>query len=331
MEFANAVRPETKVELNSARAEGQSSARAPTSSARSPLTYAVPPTHRLSSQSKSKPPAAKPKTPKPQASAAVPKSTPAATPIVAGVLTPKDNFTGRSTTTFGIGEVVELSFTSKPASTAAALGGLTWIKQTGGGKLKGGATGIDTFTAAKSPGSVALRLQVGPKVGIGPVYKITIVAPNDAYMKQQGSKLRHTKDYCGVGFTGISYFLPKNVSFMNIRTREGSVAGVGTGLYKRYNGRKHDIGIWNTVGGGNSSTGCQENSADNIDTGDDSPFDEGHFLWAIPWEYEDGAGKAQFFFTANHDMSAEKDGKATIQKAHAGPFSKNAADATSTL
>ncbi len=44
-----------------------------------------------------------------------------------GVLTPSDNFAGRSTTRFGIGEVINLSSIVGPSGvTAASLGGLQW-------------------------------------------------------------------------------------------------------------------------------------------------------------------------------------------------------------
>src|SRR3954447_13886961 len=42
-------------------------------------------------------------------------------PTVPPVVTPQDNFSGRSTTDCGVGEFVDLSFTSAPAATAASM------------------------------------------------------------------------------------------------------------------------------------------------------------------------------------------------------------------
>jgi hypothetical protein len=93
----------------------------------------------------------------------------------------------------------------------------------------------------------------------------------------------------------------------------------------------HPVGGWRTVGNGNATTGNPVNTSDTIDSGDDSPpFAIGNFLWAIPHEYQNGAGAAVPYTLANHVMSATAAGAATIQKAGAGPFTKNAADPTST-
>lgn len=250
-----------------------------------------------------------------------------------GVLTARDPFSGRSTTRFGIAEIIDLSFTANPPASAASFGGLQWRVISGGGTLAGGTDGTDTYTAASTPGTVVLRLEVasGPSQGQGHNYTITIVAPSGAHIVQApGTNLRHTQSYAGVGFKGHVYLDPRDVSFMNIEAREGTVAGIGTGFYSYLNGRIHTTGSFFAVGPGNSTTGSQILVIDTIDTGDTSPpFSIGDFRWPIPREYRVNGGIPTQYTVITHHQFADSNGKATIEKGGAGPFSRNANDPTS--
>ena len=248
-----------------------------------------------------------------------------------GVLTARDNFSGRSTTRFGIAEIIDLSFTANPPATAASFGGLKWKIVSGGGTLTGGNDGLGTYTAPGTAATVVLRLEVasGASQGKGQNYTITIVAPSGAHMTRV-SGLRHTNGLAGVGFRGNIFLEPADVSFANLSFTEGSVAGVGSGFYARHNGRIHaTTSSPVTIGSCNVTTGCRVNGTDTVDTGDDGPpFSAGDFLWAIPWRYHVGSSITAFT-TANHHQTADAAGKTTIEKAGAGPFSKNASDPTS--
>jgi hypothetical protein len=100
-------------------------------------------------------------------------------------VTPAVNWTGRQTTQFGLGEVINMSFTS--SKTASDFGGLQWTIVTGGGSLASGPngnSGLDTYTAPCTPGSVKLRLQVasGSAKGKGQDIVVKIIAPSGVHL-----------------------------------------------------------------------------------------------------------------------------------------------------
>jgi hypothetical protein len=241
------------------------------------------------------------------------------------VLTPVDNFTGRSKKKFGVGEEIKLSYVSAPANAAAALGGLRWSIAAGKGTLTPNVPanndGQATFTADKDSGSVRLNLSIAGGANANKVLKkvkITVVKPSGAVMEQEpGTGILHRTGKAGVGFEGRTYLRPKNVSFSNIETREGECTGTGTGHLKYQDGLKHNTGIWLTIGTGNISKGCHENSVDTVDTGDykGPPFAYGTFVWPIPWQYRVGSSAAKTFTTANHEERIYKSGKTKIRKA----------------
>ncbi|MFE9451617.1 glycosyltransferase [Streptomyces sp. NPDC006739] len=255
---------------------------------------------------------------------------------VTPVLTPHDNFTGRSTTRFGIGEIIDLSFRTVPGASAAQLGGLRWSITSGGGTLTGtaGNDGIGVFTAAGTPGSVTLALKVvgGPAAGATAATRtITVVAPSDALMAQKpGTGIKHTTGTWSVGFLGEIFMRPTDVSFAQAVMREGTVAGVGSGYLAGLNGIVHPLGGIVTIGTGDAAKGSKVNGTDTVNSGNlGTPFSAGDFLWAIPWLFGlTGTTPATQFTTANHHMTADSTGRATIEKKGAGPFSRVPADPT---
>jgi hypothetical protein len=162
---------------------------------------------------------------------------------------------------------------------------------------------------------------------------LTVIAPTGAHVTKF-SNLRHTNGRCGVGFQAYIYLEPANVSFANTTFAEGTVAAVASGYYASLNGLPHPpTAIPKPVGNCNTTNGCTllNGAYDTVDTNDGStPFSIGNFLWAIPWNYQVGSAALTQFTTANHSQTTDATGKATIQKAGAGPFSKNANDSTST-
>jgi hypothetical protein len=248
-----------------------------------------------------------------------------------GVLTPRDNFTGRSMTRFGVGEVIDLSFKTSPSTGASSFGGLQWRVVSGGGTLTGGTDGMGTYSAPGSPATVVLRLDVasGPSQGQGQNYTISVIAPSDGHMVKD-SNLRHTMGLAGVGFLGNIFLSPTDVSFANMSFGEGTVNAVASGFYASFNNLPHPEDTFGGLSGCNVTTGCLVNPHDMVDTNDKAgPFSVGDFLWAIPWQYWVGSASRTRFTTANHHQFTDATGKASIEKAGAGPFSKNVSDATS--
>src|SRR5439155_1716619 len=118
--------------------------------------------------------------------------------IFDGVLTPQDNFSGRSTIRFGIAEVIDLSYVAQVS--AAELGGLQWSIVSGGGSLSNAGTdGTATYTAPGSSATVVLRLAIvsGQSQGEEKDYTITIITPSGGLLSKSSS-IRHTQGYISV-------------------------------------------------------------------------------------------------------------------------------------
>jgi hypothetical protein len=72
-----------------------------------------------------------------------------------------DPFAGRSLTKFGVGEELDLGFTTNPARTAASFGGLNWGIKSGPATLVNnpGNGGTARVTMGETAGAVVLELR----------------------------------------------------------------------------------------------------------------------------------------------------------------------------
>lgn len=254
-------------------------------------------------------------------------------------LLPHDNFTGRSTFRFGVGEMIDLSFIASAGETADSLGGLRWFIEQGEGTLTdmGMNDGTAMYAAPANGGPVMLVLKTVAGDNPGAVVTsadITIVEPNDARMIQKpGTDISHVNGTWSCAFLGEVFLLPADVSFTNILMREGTVGAVASGYLGSLTGQIHDASPLCSVGTGDIAQGCKVNILeDQVVTGiltPPPPFADGDFLWAIPWEYSVGNSPLKTFTTAEHHATADADGQATISKKGAGPFSRLASDPTS--
>jgi hypothetical protein len=256
--------------------------------------------------------------------------------VITPVLTPHDNFAGRSNTRAGVGELIDLSFAAVPAASAADFGGLRWFVGSGGGIVTGtgGNDGRGLYTAPSSGGLETLELKVasGPSTGlvVGSC-TITIVEPSDAVMTQRpGSGILHLSGSWSCAFLGEIFLRPTDISFANIQMGEGTASAAASGFLSSLNGMLHSAGPMCTVGPGDILQGCKVNTLDRVITGKlDPPFSDGDFLWSIPWLFAvSGSGPKQFT-TADHRATSDASGQATISKKGAGPFSRSANDPTS--
>jgi hypothetical protein len=254
------------------------------------------------------------------------------------VLTPVDNFTGRSYVRFGIEERIGLSFTASPAITATNTGGLQWKIASGGGRLEAVTTdGTATFFAPEIPGAVTLKLEVqaGPSKGNGLSKNITIVAPSGGYeAKAFGTYIKHNQNTWSVGFLGEIYVLPKDVSFLNLRFVEEDIPAVATGwLYAPLNGVSHyPDPIPRAIGSGNINTGSLVSREDGVWTGILRPnptYGIGDVYWDIPWKYVTSSGNRGLIGIARQHATSDQVGTATIEKVGAGPYSRVPSDPTS--
>lgn len=243
-------------------------------------------------------------------------------------LLPEDDFSGRSNKEFGIGEIIKLKLHAKSKLPSHQLSQLKWRVVDGNGYIYNNENGDAYYAAAmeEETAKLALSYVSGPHEGDCVLdVDIPTVAPIDATMQQQpNTGLRHIKNTFSVGFKGEIFLTPDNVSYANVTFREGTAVGVGKGWLSYLNGEVHPIGSAVTI------TGNKVNGVDTVYTGSrPGPYGVGDFNWPIPWQYRLGTGSWTTFTTANHHQTSNAAGRALIEKKGAGPFTKNAADATS--
>jgi hypothetical protein len=268
--------------------------------------------------------------------------------MLVGTITPDDNFAGRSTRDFGIGESIALGFrdddgTSTPAR-AQQLGGLRWELVSGGGTLAAyNNNGVGTLVAPAARGTVVLRLQrlSGPaNRRTVATYTLNVVPPTDAQIvRDTSAPLYHRQNTCSVGFSGLVRFSPHNVSFRGLIFREGTCQARASGFFRRFDGLVHPNGDPFEIGGGNQQTGCQLSVPDSVRMAPDltasppitlgPPYETGDFLWEIPWYYRVGSGSETRFAVAHQHAIAEPSGRCSIEKKGSGLVRCDAATASS--
>ena len=265
-------------------------------------------------------------------------------PIVTGTVTARDNFAGRSTTRFGVGETIDLNFASLPARPAADFGGLRWVRAAGGGTLVVPADdGTGTYTAPATADTVRLELQVAGGATAGRVissHTISIVLPNGVRLTEvPGSPPGFTfagptpAGTWGVGFQANVFVNPRDVSFQGVVFGEGTVVGVVTppgSFLSPFAGAVHAVNTFGPAHGGNATTGTPVSPpVDNIFNTGLAPSGSffgvptcgtSDFLWAIPWEFSVAGGARTRFTTANHHVTSTFFCDGTIEKGGAGPF-----------
>lgn len=262
-------------------------------------------------------------------------------PLATGVLTPQDNFTSRSLTRFGVGEVVDLSFLSFPPRPAVDFGGLEWHLAAGAGVLTGVTnTGTATYTApAVADPSVRLELRVATGATAGRVisaHAIRIVIPNDVRLVAVAGSFPNFGGWgnptvpagtWGAGFQGNQFILPRDISFRGIVFSEGTATSVVTGSFQsRWAGLVHGANAQGTGQGGTATgTPLAGVGPDGVSTGTIVPGSvlgipfcgTSTFTWPIPWQFSVSGGPVTPFKTVNHLQRSTPLCNAIINKAGA--------------
>jgi hypothetical protein len=246
-------------------------------------------------------------------------------------LLPRNNFPGRSLDHFGIGEEIDVSVHAREDLEGKSFGGVIWhveagdatiLSSDGNGHavLKMGATAGPVCLTAKIPSGLFQGTQVGSLELLG-------VAPTSATMSRVANTgIAHTTGTWSVGFLGQINLSPVDVSYAGVLFREGAATATATNWLYGYNNLQHAIGDACTI------TGSVVNGTDTVHSGTKyAPYGIGDFNWPIPWQASvDNGVTWTSFVTANHHATSTAEGTASIEKAGAGPFQKDAADATST-
>ena len=260
---------------------------------------------------------------------------------LAGTLTPDDNFSGHSVDSLGIHERVTLGANITPSDvTAAAIGGIQWVQDPGGGTLTGANTaGEGTYRAANTAESATLKLTIldGPSKNMGPPRALTVVAPSAGSVAQLAlTGIKHTQDWWSCGFLGDIFVTPANVSFRNIFFKEEEVAASASGWLSFLNGSPHNASTQGLpISGGNSSTGGHVLSdGDQIFSGQFRSLEHGAYAtgsvsWAIPWDYSVDNGTYTRFVIVTQTATSTSTGKCTIKKDASPTFSAELSDASS--
>jgi len=262
--------------------------------------------------------------------------------ITLGQLTPNDNFTGRTTTRFGVGEVIALDFLSLPTVPPDHFGGLEWHISGGGGALSA-VTQLGTATYTAPPRAapvVTLQLRVATGALAGRVITSNILAvvepsavnftattfPN---VSPLGGSI--PVGTWGAGMLANVFVDPKDVSFQGVVFGEGTVPIVTSGYLTRFT-TAHAANTFGPGGAGNLATGTPVSPPRDRAAAQAAPAStvlgvpicgEGDFLWAIPWEFSvSGGPRAPFTggFTANQHFTSTFFCNGTVEKAGAGPF-----------
>jgi outer membrane protein OmpA-like peptidoglycan-associated protein len=276
-------------------------------------------------------------------------------PLAFGLLTPRDNFAGRSVIRFGVGEIIDLSFFSLPPRPAADFGGLEWVLVSGGGTLAGVTpAGTATYTGPAIADTVRLDLRVARGATAGRVissHTISIVIPSAVRMVAVAGTPPGFANpgvvpagTWGAGFQANVFVDPRDVSFQGVVFGEGTVNSVVSpagSFMSPFAGLAHPVNTFGPGHAGNATTGTPVSPpVDNITTGQlpsTGTFlgfptcGASDFLWAIPWEFSVAGGPRTRFaggFTANHHATSSFFCNATIEKGGAGPFCRQINGAT---
>lgn len=256
-----------------------------------------------------------------------------------GVLTPDDNFTGRSLDDYGVEETVTLSHKTTPVGITGLP--LKWKKFSGKGTVT-----VSSYDAEAIPGSVTLRMELtsGPNkgdvkdYGTGKVkdYVKTVVAPVNRFIRHATlTGAWHIQGQHSVKFKGQSYLDPKDVSFTNIKRREGaSTAATGTGLFLFANGYVHPIGAWFTPANPNITTGCYVVSdTTGFGLGAGGVLGDSGLMsnYSIDYEYKGDDGVTRKMGAIDSSKKVEIGGDSKAKKGSVGWVSKHFGDANSTF
>lgn len=288
----------------------------------------------------------------------IPVPAPVPPPVTfSAVITPVDNFAGRSLTRFGVGEEIDLNFaTIPPGRTAASFGGLVWAVKSGSATLVNtvGNVGTARLTMGNQAGAVVLELRtVAAPQTVKLAKTLWVVEPTSAVMaREPHTGTYHRQNTASAGFLGEIFLRPVDVSFYRCQFREGSSTPVGTGslaitmgssalhdanaqhdnvvqeLGSLRSGIRHPVmGDWLNISTGHSVNGCKMVGHDTVRSLTlDPPYAVGSFHWDIPWLFRViGTQGEKTFHTATHQEAVTATGQMTISKAGC-TVTHNAAD-----
>jgi len=263
---------------------------------------------------------------------------------------PADQFSPtRSQTTYGIGETVNLSFTTSPSGVTPDS--IQWTV------VGGGIVNANTYTASPTPGAVTLtlRLTTGPSLGVSRSLNPQVIAPSTgSELNFDGTDQKyHLQNTTSAAFYG--YFIassPTSVSFAKVKIREVDVtAFTATGMLASFAGLYHKTGTTTPSTTLDWSPLFYDNTLKVWRVGSSTPANDladavgfklapdktkygvtgyaaGSAIYKIPWNYQVTGGSDTKFDTVIHDSEVvDNTGAATQSKGgvNVGPILPSAA------
>lgn len=205
----------------------------------------------------------------------------------------------------GVGEKVTLTFSGNSAP---------WT--TTGGTLSATSGKSVTWTAPKRAAQITITA-VGSNCTAS--IDFAVVEPSGATIPQKpNTGVWHDHNTASVGFKGLIFLEPVDVSFINIQFRENGGVVSATGCLAFLNGTPHQTGPWgNVVDGTSDTSGSQiQGATDTIWIGPISqPFNTGGMLeWPIHWQFRVALGSEKTFIDMVHAATIDSSGNATVSK-----------------
>jgi hypothetical protein len=219
------------------------------------------------------------------------------------IVTPTDNFTGRSRHRLGVGETATLDVESiPPGSTVTIVSGTaTEPNPSGTGTIEVAGMSITAGDYAGA-GTIKVKAEVNGQISTESL-QLLIVEPTGVQFIER-SEYRNTYDRVnpipasmrGAAFCANTYVQPTDVSFQGLSFgEEGEGGKLGIEVKAERNGNLKDLlpelhpAWYESAEGGNISTGCRIGGINSLDeVGFKSWYisGNGNFVWDIPWSYQ---------------------------------------------
>jgi hypothetical protein len=257
-------------------------------------------------------------------------------------------FTGRSESQYGVGELVFLVYTTQPAGITVNI---DWRHYSGPASI---GTGTDFWLMKDLAGTVIARawIKSGPSKDEYRTLTRSVVAPT-LVLSRHGTDFYHEINTVSVGMRLDAYLLPGDVSFSGIGINEGSVVGSGTGdaacggigqppcdTHAESGTDNGGSPTWKQVGDPDLVKGSHVgNSNDYSDYAGVSPIpipsQNSTFTYEIPWRYsinrvDEEPRTPRLIRNVTQTLSWTTTGQATITKDGIS-VTKNYSDASGTL
>ncbi len=258
-------------------------------------------------------------------------------------VTPTDtSVPNHSSTLIGVGEIVNVSYSTNPTGvTSGEIGNLNLVSSAGGTFTAGtgNSEGTGTYTAGATGGGVTFTLSITSGISSGASRTVSrvIIAPTLGYLILSDGRTFHGQNLISVGIYAYYAVNPNNVSLQYVELRETDVPASASGLLSNLNGIYHYTG---TTSPDTDTPWYQLNfDAGNHEWDSNPEFDQAGFkhvitqaditnyppngygagtvAWQIPWNFQvtdTGVPNSALINDVLQQGTTDSSGNATISK-----------------